>query len=587
MTRSPRGAPARILLLSLAIPALLALTGCDGILEQLPGDDPPGRRRDPLPVLSVAAVQPVEEGGGITFRVTLSRASDLVVTARYHTEEGTARAGPALDFEHVSGTVTLEPGDREEDIVVPTLPDGVEEGSERFTLRLAEATNARLATAAATGTILGDDDTQARAVPVAPGVHRTGQLETADDVDYFKVVVPASGAVIAATDPGQADNSGNGVQHTVVRIEHDGRNGRVTPLQIEAGHVHGALVAVSGTAPVDIFIRVSSDVATPYDLAIWVIDRQEVPWFFGDAVEESFDIELRYVGIQPTAARKAIIRDAADVWERVITEGVPDRFIASSATVCDPGDPSMFGAHVDDLLVYVNVAEMDGLGRTLAQAGPCWARLPGHLPYLGIVILDVDDLPSLHRAGVLGRIVIHEIGHALGFGTTWHQIAGPDGRPLLREPSIDLDDVPRVVPGRDTYFNGRAARAAFDSAGGSAYRGGGVPVENDTSVYGAGTLDAHWRESVFGAELMTSSQLTERGSREPLSAVTVAALQDMGYAVDNAAAEPYTLPPAPRAAAGSLARSETAVVHLVDDVRAAPVMIEDPRSVPRVPPASE
>ena len=583
MTRSPGCALARARLWSLVVAAVLAVTGCDWILEQLPGDD--GGSPDPLPVLSIAAAPPVEEGGTLTFPVELSKASDVTVTAYYSIDEqaGTALAG--TDYEPVSDAkVTLAPGVRRQVIEIRTLGDQVEEGSETLKLRLTEVRNARLGTAAATGTILGDDDTQALAVPIMPGVYRARRLETRDDVDYFRVVIPVSGAVIAATDRGQADAPGNKVHGTVVRVEHDGGNARFAPLELDHPSLDGALVTVAGPDPATIYIKVSGDAATAYDLAVWVIERPEVPWFFGDETEDSFDIELRYVGDQPTAAQKAVIRQAADVWEGVITQGVPDRFISSSSVICDVGDPSLFGAHIDDLVVYVKLHEMDGVGGTLAQAGPCMARTPGYLPYLGIVILDVDDLRSLHRAGVLGRIMTHEIGHALGLGTIWHQVLGPDGRPLLRQPSLENGN---KVPGRDTSFSGRAARAAFDSVGGRNYRRAKVPVENDTGDYGAGALDAHWRESVFDAELMTSMQLAERGSREPLSLVTVAALQDIGYAVDETAAEPYTLPPPERTAAGSLARSEGPVIHLVGDVRDAPFMTEDPGTVPRAPAAFE
>ena len=581
MARGPGRPPAWIRVLLVATPGLLAVSGCEWILEQLPGDDDAGRRSPDPPELSIAAAPPVEEGGDLLFAVTLSRASDVSVTARYRTEEGTARAGADYQ-EPASGEVTLAPGERESVIVVRTLPDEVEEGSERFTVRLTDVANATLGTAAATGTILGDDDTPALAIPITAGVYQSGRLETGDDVDYFKVVVRASGAVIAATDRGRAADSDNNVRDTVVRIEHDGRSGRFAPLEVDAHHVHGALVTVGESGPATVYIRVSSDVATPYDLAVWVIDRQALPWFFVDVADPSFDIELRYVGAEPTAAQKAIIRQATDVWERVITQGVPDRFIDSSSVICDGDEPSLFGAHVDDLVVYIKVGAIDGQGGTLAQAGPCWTRLPSRLPYLGIVILDSADLTPLHNAGVLRRIVTHEIGHALGFGTSWDQMTGPHGLPLLRQPSLAPDGA--KVPGRDTYFSGRAAVAAFDAAGGHAYRRGAkVPVENDTGHYGAGTLDAHWRESVFDAELMTSSQLMERGTNEPLSRVTVAALDDMGYKVDYDAAEPYTLPVSARAAARRSAHAEADVFDLVGDVRQAPVMAEDPLAVPRVP----
>ena len=111
---------------------------------------------------------------------------------------------------------------------------------------------------------------------------------------------------------------------------------------------------------------------------------------------------------------------------------------------------------------------------------------------------------TLEQSGVLYDTVLHEIAHVLGFGlgSLWDR--------LLREPSGAR------VSGQDTHFRGEAAVAAFDRAGGTSYAGRKVPVENDTSRYGRGALDTHWRESVFGAELMTTTVAIEDGA-EPLS----------------------------------------------------------------------
>ena len=61
-----------------------------------------------------------------------------------------------------------------------------------------------------------------------------------------------------------------------------------------------------------------------------------------------------------------------------------------------------------------------------------------------------------------------------------------------------------------------------------------MPVENTGE---AGSADSHWRESVLVDELMTP-QLNS-GSN-PLSAVTVQSLADLGYQVDVLGADPYS-----------------------------------------------
>jgi hypothetical protein len=81
-------------------------------------------------------------------------------------------------------------------------------------------------------------------------------------------------------------------------------------------------------------------------------------------------------------------------------------------------------------------------------------------------------------------------------------------------------------------FTGANAVAAYDAVFHTNVTG--VPVENSG---GAGTRDAHWRESVFNNELMTGYL---NSGTNPLSRVTVASLADLGYQVDPNAADAFT-----------------------------------------------
>ena len=84
----------------------------------------------------------------------------------------------------------------------------------------------------------------------------------------------------------------------------------------------------------------------------------------------------------------------------------------------------------------------------------------------------------------------------------------------------------------------------------------GVPLE---SGGGGGTRAAHWSEAVFGNELMTGYL----SSTMPLSRVTLGALQDLGYSVNYAKADPFALPKPTTAAAG-LTTSNGLSTRLVD-----------------------
>ena len=109
--------------------------------------------------LSVADAQG-EEGTGQTigFAVSLSRAASGTVTVDYATSDGTATAGE--DYSSTSGTLTFAAGETAKTVSVPVLDDVIDEGQETFTLRLSNATGARIADAEATGTVSNGDPLQ-------------------------------------------------------------------------------------------------------------------------------------------------------------------------------------------------------------------------------------------------------------------------------------------------------------------------------------------------------------------------------------------------------------------------------------------
>ena len=94
----------------------------------------------------------------IDFAVSLSRASSGPVAVAYATTDGTATAGE--DYTRTSGTLTFAPGETGKTVAVPVLDDAIDEGEETFTLRLVNASGARIADGTATGTIENSDPLQ-------------------------------------------------------------------------------------------------------------------------------------------------------------------------------------------------------------------------------------------------------------------------------------------------------------------------------------------------------------------------------------------------------------------------------------------
>ncbi|MCZ0936141.1 MAG: hypothetical protein OXJ54_13255 [Gemmatimonadetes bacterium] len=265
-----------------------------------------------------------------------------------------------------------------------------------------------------------------------------------------------------------------------------------------------------------------------------------------------FDIEVRF---DTTAAEpwRAVVLEAAALWMLVLADtelpevAVEDRIECYGANTAEPVGT------IDDLMILVEFRDIDGPGRTLAQAGVCRLREGSMLPFASVAFFDVADIDRLIDSGDATELAVHEIAHALGFGVLWRPLG------LLRDPALGVGAI-------DAHFVGPEAIAAFDAAGGTDYAGGAkVPVENRG---GAGSANLHWRGSVLRGELMRP--LNRLGVRETLSAITIRSLADLGYEVDTSLAEPYTLP-----GVGAADEKPGRVVDLGDDVLRGPVQVVD------------
>lgn len=227
------------------------------------------------------------------------------------------------------------------------------------------------------------------------------------------------------------------------------------------------------------------------------------------ATESPFTIEVRFLG-GLSRKQQAAFKAAADRWVTVIIGDLPSVQVE--------------GEVVDDILILAQGAAIDGPGKILGQAGPTHIRPENagafaFLPARGIMSFDTDDLKQMESDGTLGDVITHEMGHVLGIGTIW---------PLKK-----------LLKGGDTdnpTFSGKSAMAAYKALRKNASRSRRVPVEN---IGGPGTKGGHWREAVFRTELM-SGFIAAPGN--PVSAVTVGSLKDLGYTVNMDAAEPYELP---------------------------------------------
>jgi leishmanolysin len=277
-----------------------------------------------------------------------------------------------------------------------------------------------------------------------------------------------------------------------------------------------------------------------------------------------YTVAVRFLGTV-SAPRQAVFGAAATRWEQVIwgdiphiPVNIPGDTLAKYCTGTKPGVTPSLNETINGVVIFAAVDSIDGPGKILAFAGPCFIRLSDKLPVIGAMVFDSADVPALETSGQFPLVIEHEMAHVLGFGTIW-------GSSYL-----NLIVGPTTLGGTDPHFTGSQALGAFDRNGGRGYTGGAkVPVENCCTP-GGGTNDSHWRESVFTNELMTG--FINAGAN-PLSVVTVAQFGDEGYQVNYAAADPFTLPfGAIRAQGGG-----GGLFALGDDLLHAPIGVVDDR----------
>lgn len=222
-------------------------------------------------------------------------------------------------------------------------------------------------------------------------------------------------------------------------------------------------------------------------------------------VASNFNIQLRFTG-GLSASQRSVFELAKARWQEIITGDLP-------SVVID-------GEEIDDLLIEASGEAIDGAGRVLGQAGPTHVRNDSQLPCKGVMAFDVADLADMEANGSLVDVIIHEMGHVIGLGTIWHDKG--------------------LVTGANTNnpeFIGAQSKSVYATLRGEA-QPRNVPLENEG---GAGTAEGHWREVSFDNELMTG--FIDPGDN-PLSRLTIAALQDLGYQVNASAADAYSLPAA-------------------------------------------
>ena len=294
----------------------------------------------------------------------------------------------------------------------------------------------------------------------------------------------------------------------------------------------------SGLTSLETFWAFGTDVCVPHTLWDWYEDIDN-HW----AERCDFNMDLAFTSAVSSAVREDV-RDARDKWEMVLKDTEFTSWRLTTHRTC-LGVRIPAGT-VDDHVMGVHVTPIDGKGGFLAVATYCFAQHDG-TPLISAALIDEDDLEQILDEDVLIPIMFHEMGHGLGFPDHWF--------------NHDLVD---TLDASDPHFEGELAIEAFDDAGGDDYDGGEkVPIQRRTF--------GHWRESVFGDEIMSPAVDLENDEL-PVSAITLQSFADIGYTVDVSQADDYELP---EAEAHQHRRETGRFLDLSNDLVRVPIVVLD------------
>jgi hypothetical protein len=140
------------------------------------------------------------------------------------------------------------------------------------------------------------------------------------------------------------------------------------------------------------------------------------------------------------------------------------------------------------------------------------------LPTMGVANINTNPITveSLsHDPEFFTRIMIHEFGHVMGLGSLWSENNLIDPTTATYDANTNAGIVYGELLGLDTPT--------------------AIPL---THGEGEGSDLSHWDEEVFSNELLTH-EAEDPGVSMPLSLMSLASLQDLGWSVDYSVADFY------------------------------------------------
>jgi len=487
-----------------------------------------------VPVASISPGQGlrfIEGHGGHTFadiKISLDRPCDPGKSATVWVDTpagGTAVGGS--DFIPQAGFVTFTGRETEKSVRIRIIGERLSEPDEQFVVKLdqVKSKGVTVGNGQATVTIVDDDNTSTPSQPggtspLLPVVSLAAKMQPGPTGPMVPVPIREGGVATFVVSLDRTSNRNVTVKYRTTQpvgvpagtalenLDYVPTSGTLTFRPGERTKEFTVRILEDKIADIDETFRVVLTEPTNVELSAAqnAITARITDMAYVPPPTAGFQIIVSFPDNSLTTAQQAVFQQAANRWQEIIVGDLPN--------VTDP----VTGQVIDDILIMATAPAIDGAGGVLGQAGPTDFRSgPRGLPWKGVMQFDSADVAVMESNGTFRNVILHEMAHVLGFGSLWQPFGLVTG-----------------LEGTNPLYVGSNALREYRSVFGVP-AATGVPVENEG---GAGTAGVHWRESVFDTELMTGFA-ESAGTQQPISRITVGALQDLGYRVNYGRADGY------------------------------------------------
>jgi FG-GAP-like repeat/Bacterial pre-peptidase C-terminal domain/Leishmanolysin len=343
-----------------------------------------------------------------------------------------------------------------------------------------------------------------------------------DRADVYKFNLSTAGRFTASLSGLSADADLRLIQDRDGNGLIDIGNGEVLDWKWERGTKDEVLTNVLQPGSYFLEVRSYDDKLTNYQLATSFPTANTLAQ---SAPAPKLDIQFNFdaTSTQLDQTTKTALKAAEDFWEGVLVGG---------GTLL-PGGILPIRISLENL----NLKTGDPDNLTLAYTAPQVGSSDGKTLIIQSANLTINRrrLGTIEAKG-LEDLFIHELTHALGFGTLWEPLKFRMADGSIRSIGAAADNKSLIDRTNNTYIANSNAGWAYgellrDAKRATTLQQTAVPIE-------AG-FAAHWDESIFQTESLTP---VANSGTQPISILTLAALKDLGWQVNFGKAQAYQLP---------------------------------------------